>query len=219
MILKHTVSALLIALLALTTSCETEMEVTIFATDMLDMDGDIEADALLFFEIPHDDWLSEDNNKANLEHFLTRHFGKLGEFSVKSIDFTTFCTIPFKTRVSSNSINSDMFGLSRRRVDAGIDLYCNINANKFKAFKSAVSDEFLSVIKLGDVKFRILVDNDSKDTVKVTAYSAYLGSKPAALQDSVLVERRKEITVRLSKIHMEAMGMKGESRLLSIARK
>lgn len=218
MIIKHISTLAVAATMVLLSGCETEMEITLFTSDMLELEGDVEADAQLFFEIPHDEWLEEDNNQANLSHFLTKHFGKLGEFSTKTIEFTSFCIIPFKTVITDDKKNPNMFGLSRKETEDSLDVYCEINPEKFKTFKDAVSDEFFSTVKFEDVKFRLLLDNDTKETVKVTGYSAYLGKLPAAFEGSVMLGKRKELTMQISQIHMATIKSGGKSRLLSLSK-
>lgn len=201
------------------TACETEMDVTLYASDLLEMEEDIDLDARLYFEIPSADWLDEDDNRPKLARFLSQHFGQLGEFSTKSVELTTFCVVPFKTTLATEAKDSDMFALSRASTPSGVDVHCEINAQRFKNFKSGVSDEFMSSIKLEDMKFRVIVDNDTKGPIEVTGYSVFLGKEPAAFERSVTLERRDELTVRVSAIHLAAIDSGGKSRILKLSKK
>lgn len=198
------------------TSCKTEIEIKLFSSDLFEAENHTELDAKLFFEIPSAEWLKEDGNKIKLTKFLTQHFGKLGDFSTQSVELTTFCVVPFKTALSSKSNPSEIFALSRASNDSGIQIFCEINKDKFNNFKESANDKFMSSIKLEDIKLRFMVYNDNKSEIEVTGYSVYMGNTPAAFESTVKLQRREELAVLVSAIHLAAIHNNGKSRILTL---
>jgi len=203
--------------------CEVELDVKLFTQDIIDTANkttNLKTPVNVHLEIPGKNWIKKEKNEFQVRSFLEKRFGKAGTFTTLQRDFSTFLVAPVKIPLNlKSSPNDNIFEfLVSKTKENKFDVFFKVNKSKFKDFSKDVEEEFFNEINPEDVAVNVDLNNDTRETINITGYSSYLDNKPHPFEGSKILERRDSVKVQISKIHMDYLGDRGESKIFSITK-
>ena len=185
--------------------CKTELDVNLFITDIKEVSikkQPLLAESLIRVEIPSEDQLKEYQTK--ILNIIGRYFeAKEQRLQHEAREFTSFAKAVVGVTVthSQDSNPKSVIWLSTAQTSNGIiDLYIKVDKTGFKAFSDDVENEFMDKIKADELTIIVRLQNDERNPVKVRVTSSWVDGQPIPLTKTYEIDRRKSITIKLSKI-------------------
>ena len=104
------------------------------------------------------------------------------------------------------------------KMDTGYryDVYLVLNRIMFNSLNAEIYDEFFQKIELDDAKIQLSINNDGRETEKISFASAFVNGDPAVFYSTYDLERRQKLDYIGSDVTRASFDKYGYAYIMSV---
>ncbi|MFZ7134710.1 MAG: DUF7424 family protein, partial [Eubacteriales bacterium] len=180
--IKKTIGVVLLLATMLFVGCDGELTATIYVRDVIDLSEEkneiLYTNAVVAIESPGE------SNVEFLKQKMKEWFREAKNFRTSSKDFTNYMVADIKIPVYNLDIKNqeieDLFSVVVVNGSNTDDVHIGLSIKKeaFQRIADYVSNQFYSTISISDWELNIVVNNDTRQIVNMTAQSVYIDNTP-----------------------------------------
>ena len=220
-----------IFLLVFLSSCKIDMDGDIYIGDVIDVSENNEIiynPMNISFEMTSIDTCERDKDK--LSDILIKYFSNYNAKDCYSEDYNSYLRTGVDVPILLDSekdgeiafSSSDLvsFATVMRETDTQYiyDVYLSLNEMMFNALNEEIYDEFFEKIKLKDARIRLSINNDGRDTEKVSFASAFVNGDPVVFYSTFDLERRQKLDYLASDVSRKSFEQYGYSYIFTVTK-
>jgi len=227
-LIKFTIPFLLLFFL---TACKIDMDGDIYIGDVIDVSetNDIIYNPMnISFEMTSEETCERDKEK--LSNILIKYFTNYNAKDCYSEDYNSYLRTGVDVPIMLDSekdgaiafSNSDLVSFTTvvRESDTQYiyDVYLSLNEMMFNALNEEIYDEFFEKIKLKDARIRLAINNDGRETEKVSFASAFVNGDPVVFYSTYDLDRRQKLDYLASDVSRKSFELYGYSYIFTVTK-
>jgi hypothetical protein len=216
-------------LILVLTGCKVNLDGDVYIGDIIDV---AETQEQLFnpmdisFEMSSVSACEDDKEKLSI--ILDKYFTNFNAKECYSEDFNAFLKTGFDIPVildlekngEFENSQSDLISLTivSVKMDTGYryDVYLVLNRILFNSLNAEIYDEFFQKIELDDAKIKLSINNDGRETEKISFASAFVNGEPAVFYSTYDLERRQKLDYIGSDVTRASFDKYGHAYIMSV---
>ena len=219
---------LIISTLFLLNACSINMDGDLYIGDITDVADNGEklfTPMDISFEMSSEDSCQQDKNK--ISNILNKYFSNFAAKECYSKDFSSYLKtgidIPIILDTDQDgrvlNSNNDLVSITvvrREENSSVIDVYLSLNKMMFNALNNELYDVFYQKISLENVKIKLSINNDGKNTESVSFASAFINGDPVVIYSTFDISRRQKLDYLGSNVTSSFFEKYGYTYILSV---
>lgn len=219
---------LIISTLFLLNACSIDMDGDLYIGDIIDIADNgqqLFSPMDISFQMSSEDSCEQDKNK--ISNILNKYFSNFNAKECYSKDFSSYLKtgidIPIILDTDQDgrvlNSNNDLVSITviRREDNSSIiDVYLSLNKMMFNALNNELNEVFYQTITLDEVKIKLSINNDGKNTESVSFVSAFINGDPVVAYSTFDIKRRQKIDYLGSNVTSSFFDKYGYTLIMSV---
>ena len=202
--MKTKFTFLLCLFLLIAPACDTSLNVTLYTADVFDDSKALKTRATVTTEFSEDE---EDQIIA----LLKENFTGAKNFRKEKVGYSEHLKFDYEMDIVDDQVKDKYVAKNLMTLvltaDSGgtIQLGVQLNKAKFDALNAQVSEDYYGDITMEDLKFRVDINNDMRDKIRITAKSCYINGEAIPFEKDFVLAKRDVVEVSFSEILKQSL--------------